>query len=273
MGRVGAYSSSMDVIISKTRTDAEKKAGAEVVDAIRRKPDLVLGLATGSSPIGIYNYVAEHVRDHGLDVSKITCFALDEYIGLEPTHPESYHSVLTKYVTEQWGLKPEQVFVPDGMAEDPRAEAEKYEAEMAKRGFADLQIVGIGSNGHIGFNEPGSALGSRTRVKTLHPQTRQDNSRFFDNDIDAVPVHCITQGIGTVMDADRVLMIATGAAKAVAVAGMVEGPVAAMVPASVLQFHRRCDVYVDAVAGAALKARDYYDFVSANEDAIPKPRR
>ncbi|MGO3151692.1 MAG: glucosamine-6-phosphate deaminase [Galactobacter sp.] len=248
----------MDVVISATAQESARRAGGQVIRAIENDPHLVLGVATGSSPLGIYQEVSRAIGQ-GLDVSGITCFALDEYVGLSVDHPQSYHHVVQQTIAEPWGLKPAQLHVPDGNAADPRAAAAAYDAAIAAAGGVGLQILGIGSNGHIGFNEPGSSLASRTRIKTLHPRTRADNARFFDEDQSAVPLHCITQGIGTILDAGRVLLIAEGHTKAEAVAGMAEGPVSASCPASALQLHPHVQVFLDEGAASGLKHREYYD--------------
>lgn len=258
----------MDVLISVSAAEAAAKAGASVVRAIEENPRLVLGVATGSSPLGIYEHVRRAIDD-GLDASGVTCFALDEYVGLPEGHPQSYHRVIAETVTQPWGLDPEQVHVPDGLSGAPRQAALEYDAAIESAGGVDLQIVGIGANGHIGFNEPGSSLGSRTRVKTLHPRTREDNARFFDDDMDAVPIHCVTQGIGTILDSGRVLMIAGGAKKADAIAAMVEGPVSSGCPASALQLHPHVDVFVDDGAALGLRHRDYYDFAARSGHLLP----
>jgi len=259
----------MDVVISPTPVDAAHRAGAEVAAAIRDNPRLVLGVATGSSPLGIYEYVRREIRENGLDVSGITCFALDEYVGLPVDHPESYHSVVAATVARPWGLREDQVNVPAGDTGHPRRAALDYEEAIRAAGGVGLQIVGIGGNGHIGFNEPGSSLGSRTRVKTLHPRTREDNARFFDGDMSAVPIHCVTQGIGTILDAGRVVMIASGSSKADAVSRMVEGAVSSACPASALQLHPHVSVFIDDAAAQELEHRDYYDFAVANAGALP----
>ncbi|RKW69649.1 glucosamine-6-phosphate deaminase [Galactobacter caseinivorans] len=259
----------MDVVISPMPHTAAERAGARVAEAIAANPLLVLGVATGSSPLGVYAHVRERIERHGLDVSGITCFALDEYVGLPEDHPQSYHQVIRQTVTEPWGLRADQVHVPAGTTGDPRQAALDYERDIREAGGVGLQLVGIGGNGHIGFNEPGSSLGSRTRIKTLHPRTREDNARFFGGDMDAVPIHCITQGIATILDAGHVLMIASGAGKADAVAKMVEGPVSSACPASALQLHPHTEVFIDDAAAAGLLHRDYYDFAVANADSVP----
>lgn len=259
----------MDVVISPTPQIAAERAGARVAEAIAANPRLVLGVATGSSPLGIYAHVRRQIERNALDVSEITCFALDEYVGLPAQHPQSYHQVIKRTLSDAWGLRDHQVHVPAGETGEPRQAALDYERAIREAGGVGLQIVGIGGNGHIGFNEPGSSLGSRTRVKTLHPRTRADNARFFGGDMAAVPIHCITQGIGTILDAGRVLMIASGPGKAEAISAMVEGPVSAACPASALQLHPHTEVFVDEDAAGRLVHRDYYDFAVANASALP----
>ena len=169
----------------------------------------MIGLATGSSPLAIYAELAAQVRDGSLDPSRMRGFALDEYVGIPEDHPESYASVLRREVVEPLGLDPSQVVVPDGRATDLEAACAAYEAAIREAGGVDLQILGIGANGHIGFNEPTSSFASRTRLKTLAPQTRADNARFFDEP-DEVPTHCLTQGLGTIMEARELLLVAQG---------------------------------------------------------------
>jgi glucosamine-6-phosphate deaminase len=192
-----------------------------------------------------------------LDLSRVVVFALDEYVGLPRGHQESYAEVLRRTFTEPLGLDPAQVHTPDVFAEDLATAGDAYEEAIRQAGGVDLQILGIGTNGHIGFNEPTSALNSRTRVKTLTTRTRIDNGRFFASP-DEVPHHCLTQGLGTIMDARHVLLLAQGTAKAEAIAATCEGPITALVPGSVLQFHSKATVIVDEGAASALQMADYY---------------
>lgn len=259
----------MDVVISQEPDGAARSAAECVIEAMRANPRLVLGVATGSSPLGIYRYVREAIEQGRVDASEIACFALDEYVGLPLNHPESYHAVLRRTVTEPWGLRETQMHVPDGFAENPVEAAHVYERTIRGVGGIDLQILGIGANGHVGFNEPGSSLASRTRVKTLHPRTREDNARFFEGDETSVPVHCVTQGIGTILDSRRAVLIASGEAKAEAIAAMVEGPVSSSCPASALQMHPHVQVHIDSAAAAGLRHREYYEFVRAQLGAVP----
>jgi glucosamine-6-phosphate deaminase len=244
------------VILPGTRQIAA--LAADTIEAlIRRKPNAVLGLATGSSPLPIYDELARRHEQNGLDFSEAHGFALDEYVGLEPGHPQSYREVIRREFTSRVNIKPENVHSPDGSATDIPAACQAYEDAMKDLGGIDLQILGVGTDGHIGFNEPGSSLASRTRIKSLIEQTRKDNARFFKG-IDEVPHHVVTQGLGTIMDAKHVILVATGAQKAQTVRDFVEGPVAAICAASILQFHPHATVLIDEAAASSLKLADYY---------------
>ncbi|MCS5721131.1 glucosamine-6-phosphate deaminase [Herbiconiux sp. CPCC 203407] len=245
-----------EVIIVGSR----RAAGALVAEAIERlvaaKADSVLGLATGDTPLPVYRALAERVRA-GLDLSSLRGFALDEYVGLPVAHPQSYHSVIANEVVTPLKLDPAAVHVPDGRALGIETAGERYEDAILAAGGVDLQLLGIGTDGHIGFNEPGSSFASLTRVKTLTRQTRADNARFFDS-IDDVPVHSITQGLGTILRAKRLVLLAFGAQKAHAVAAAVEGPLTASLPASAIQLHPRATVVVDEEAASMLVEQEYY---------------
>lgn len=241
-------------------------AGSLVADAIVRlvqaKPDAVLGLATGSTPLPVYE--ALEPRLQGIDVSRVRGFALDEYVGLDPAHPESYRSVIQREVVEPLGLDPDLVRVPDGSLDGIEHAGEQYEEAILAAGGVDLQLLGIGTDGHIGFNEPGSSFASLTRVKTLTQQTRDDNARFFDS-VDDVPKHCITQGLGTILRAQHLVLLAFGEGKAEAVAGAVEGPLTASLPGSAIQLHPRATVVVDGAAASRLRYADYYRYTYDNK--------
>ncbi|WP_189934040.1 glucosamine-6-phosphate deaminase [Streptomyces sulfonofaciens] len=245
------------VIVPDARAGGELIAEA-MAQLLRRKPDAVLGVATGSTPLPVYEALAAKVRSGGVDASRARIAQLDEYVGLPADHPESYRSVLGRQVLQPLGLGPGAFMGPDGRAADIPAACAAYEETLEKAGGVDLQLLGIGTDGHIGFNEPCSSLASRTRIKTLTEQTRVDNARFFDGDIEQVPHHVITQGIGTILAARHVVLLATGAGKADAVAASVEGPVAAVCPASALQLHPHATVVVDEAAAAELKLADYF---------------
>jgi glucosamine-6-phosphate deaminase len=254
----------MDVIICADEAEAGRYTAAKVAQVARwTGPGVVIGVATGSSPLRAYEELAALVRQGRLDLSQASAFALDEYVGLPEGHPQSYRDTIRRTVTEPWGLDPARVHVPDGFAADLQQAALDYEAAIRAAGGVDIQILGVGSNGHIGFNEPTSSLSSRTRIKTLTPQTRLDNRRFFDS-LDEVPFHCLTQGLGTIMDARYVVLVASGAHKAEAIAAIVEGPVTALWPGSVLQMHQHATVIVDEAAAAGLKLAGYYKEMVAN---------
>lgn len=250
----------MEVVILPTATDIARRAADAVEGLLKRKPNAVLGLATGSSPVPLYQELIRRHREEGLSFAGTKAFLLDDYVGLSPEHPEAYRNVIEREFVGHVDIPGEAVRTPDGNAADIPAAAAEFEAAIKGAGGVDLQILGIGTDGHIAFNEPGSALTSRTRVKTLTEQTRIDNSRFFDS-LDEVPVHCVTQGLGTILEARHLVLIATGANKAEAVAQLVEGPVSAFWPATAMQLHAHATVFVDEAAAADLKLRDYYDLV------------
>ncbi|MFE3324787.1 glucosamine-6-phosphate deaminase [Streptomyces sp. NPDC059176] len=249
---------------------ADAKAGGELIargiaDLLRRKPGALLGVATGSTPLPVYEALAEQVRAGEVDASQARIAQLDEYVGLPAGHPESYRSVVLREVVAPLGLDEGAFMGPDGSARDVQAACEAYDRALAEAGGVDLQLLGIGTDGHIGFNEPCSSLASRTRIKTLTEQTRIDNARFFGGDVTQVPHHVITQGIGTILDARHLVLLATGEGKAEAVVQTVEGPVSALVPASALQLHPHVTVVVDEAAAAGLKLADYFRQTYANK--------
>ncbi|QBE48629.1 glucosamine-6-phosphate deaminase [Leucobacter triazinivorans] len=257
----------MDVVIVSDAAAVAEHAAERIADVVRTRPGAVLGVATGSSPLGSYAALAERVRSGSLDLGGVSAFALDEYVGLDPGHSESYRSVIRRTVTKPLGLDPERVHVPDGVAADLEAACADYERSIVEAGGIDLQLLGIGANGHIGFNEPSSSFASRTRVKTLAPRTRADNARFFAS-ADEVPIHCVTQGLGTILDARELLLVAQGEEKAEAVAAMIEGPLAAMCPASALQLHRRATVVIDRAAASGLRLTAYYEHVQEHRPRV-----
>jgi glucosamine-6-phosphate deaminase len=260
----------MRVIIAEDAAQIASVAAARIASVVRAKraagAAAVIGVATGSSPVETYCQLAELVRAGELDLTGVQAFALDEYVGLDYSHPESYHAVTHRTFTEPLGLDLAQVHVPDGLANDLRAACASFEQAITEAGGVDVQLLGIGGNGHIGFNEPTSSLTSRTRFKTLAPQTRVDNARFFDS-IEQVPLHCLTQGIGTILDARKVVMVAHGEAKAAAVAAMIEGPLTSMCPASALQMHPDAVVIIDRSAAKHLQLLDYYRHINRNQPA------
>lgn len=249
----------MLVIIKKNYEEMSKEAAKIIADRLRRKPNLVLGLATGSTPLGLYKELIRMYNEEGLDFSKVTTFNLDEYVGLPPSHDQSYHYFMYKNFLDHINIDKRFTHVPHGMAKDITAFCEWYENRIKEAGGVDIQVLGIGANGHIAFNEPGSSLGSRTRIKTLTEKTRKDNARFFKN-MDEVPKYAITMGVGTVMDSKEIILLANGANKANAVEAAVEGPVTAMCPASVVQMHQQVFVLLDKEAASGLKG-DYVDTI------------
>lgn len=255
-----------EVVIVETPEEAGKLYAQCAVDLIAHKPDAVLGLATGSTPLVAYRALAQLISAQELDVSRVRGFALDEYANLPSDHPESYRSVITRTVVEPLGLNPLLVRVPNGASETIATAGAEYDAEIAAAGGVDLQLLGIGTDGHIGFNEPGSSLASGTRMKTLTEQTRADNARFFASP-EEVPTHCITQGIGTILRARHLMLLAFGEGKAQAVADCVEGAVSAACPASALQLHPHATVIVDEAAASQLRHADYYRWAYANKPA------
>jgi glucosamine-6-phosphate deaminase len=241
---------------------------ADVVEAVvRRKPAAVLGLATGSSPLPVYReLIRRHQAGVGPSYTAVTCFNLDEYVGLPPGHEQSYRATIARELTDGLGIRPDQVNGPDPSPEGLPGAGERYEALIAQAGGVDVQFLGIGSDGHLAFNEPGSSLASRTRIKTLTAQTRKDNARFFGSP-DEVPNHVLTQGLGTILEARHLLVIATGEGKADAVAASVEGPLSASCPASVLQSHPHVTVLLDPAAASRLDRLGYYREVYAAKPA------
>jgi glucosamine-6-phosphate deaminase len=240
-----------EIVIVSDAASGGRIAAGRIARLVAGKPDAVLGLATGSTPLSTWDAL------RGLDLARVRGFALDEYVGLPDGHPQSYRAVITRDVVEPLGLSPSLVHVPGDDGGDLATAGPRYEAALKAVGGVDLQILGIGRTGHVGFNEPGSSLASLTRVKTLFEETRKDNARFFAS-LDEVPRHCITQGLGTILRARELVLLAWGEAKASAVAAAVEGPVTAAMPASVIQLHPEVTVIVDEAAASQLRLADYY---------------
>lgn len=250
----------MEIIIQPTKEGATEIAADLVARLIRNKPDAVLGLATGSTPELLYHKLVES----NLDWSRVRTFNLDEYIGLPVDHSQSYRTFMWENLFHHINISKGNIHIPDGNTPDIPAFCQAYEDKIRAAGGIDLQILGIGTDGHIGFNEPTSSLASRTRIKTLTPRTTQDNARFFGK-IGDVPQHVITMGVGTIMEARKVFLLAFGETKSQAIAGAVEGPVTALNPASVLQFHPSTKVFVDSAAALRLTRADYYRWVYENK--------
>lgn len=249
----------MDVWILESAQAVALKAADICTGLIQGKPDARLGLAAGATPQALYAELIRRYRAGQLSFARVETFNLDEYLEIGAHHPQSFHHAMQEGFLAHVGAQPGNVHFPAGDAADPGAEAAAYEALIEARGGIDLQILGIGRNGHIGFNEPGSSLGSRTRVKTLSRGTVRDN-QLGDDDFEG-PIMAITMGIGTILDARALLVLATGAAKAAAVASMIEGPLAASCPASAIQLHPDATVLLDPDAAADLRLMDYYERV------------
>lgn len=255
-----------EVVIVNSRQQAGELTAQAIRTLIEKRADTVLGLATGSTPLPVYEALASSLHDAPLDVSAVRGFALDEYVGLPAGHPESYRAVITREVVEPLGLDPALVRLPGDASESIENAGADYERDITDAGGIDLQILGIGSTGHIGFNEPGSSFASLTRIKTLTERTRQDNARFF-NSIDDVPRHCLTQGLGTILRARHLVLLAFGEGKADAIAAAVEGPLTASQPGSAIQLHPHVTVIVDEAAASQLHNADYYRYTWANRPA------
>jgi glucosamine-6-phosphate deaminase len=250
----------MEVIIQPDSGKASLLAARIIKKTMLEKAKPVIGFATGNTPLLLYKILIKMHREEGLDFSRLVAFNLDEYVGLSPEHPASFHQYMWKNLFSQVNIKPENVHLPDGLAKDIPACCEKYEEEIRAAGGIDIQILGLGTDGHIGFNEPSSSLFSRTRIKTLTDQTRKDNAVFFGGE-ENVPYHAITMGIGTILDARACLLMALGKKKAKAIAMTVEGPITSIVPASALQLHPRAIILLDRDAASELKHIDYYQWV------------
>lgn len=248
----------MEVVLLSSPGDVARLLADAIEALVRRRPDAVLGLATGSSPVLTYHeLVSRHRTGSGPSYVRVRALLLDEYVGLPREHEQSYRATIERELTSHIDIDPANVHAPDGAAEDLAEAGHRYDAAIAAAGGVDLQVLGIGTDGHVAFNEPGSSLSSRTRLKTLTARTRKDNARFFGGP-DDVPHHVLTQGLGTILEARHVVLVASGKGKSAAVAAAVEGPLTASCPASVLQMHPHATVLVDEEAGAPLQRCDYY---------------
>lgn len=247
----------MRVVILEDTEAVSQRAADIFCQTLRDKPASVLGLATGGTPLATYKELVQRCQAGQVSFSKATSFNLDEYVGLPEDHPQSYRRFMDENLFSKTDFASGATYLPDGSTDDYAAASRQYEAKIASAGGIDLQLLGIGSDGHIAFNEPGSSLASRTRIKALTKQTRSDNARFFDS-IDQVPRLSITVGIGTILDAKRIVLLATGASKASAVRAFIEGPLTAQLPASALQMHPDVTAILDEPAAAWLARADYY---------------
>jgi glucosamine-6-phosphate deaminase len=257
----------MRVIILPDAASVSCRAAQFVANLVRQKPSCVLGLATGGSPLGLYRELIRLHKEESLDFSYVTTFNLDEYVGLGPTHPQSYRHFMQENLFSHLNIPHHRTHVPDGRTLDFTTYGNRYEQMIRESGGIDLQVLGIGSDGHIAFNEPGSSLGSRTRVKTLAKETIRDNARFFGSE-EKVPRLAITMGVGTILESQRCVLVAMGAGKAQAIRDTVEGPITAQVTASALQLHRDAICIVDEAAASLLTRRDYYNEVEQAQSLL-----
>lgn len=247
----------MQIVLCRDAEEAAELVAARILCRLREKPELVLGLATGSTPLGVYRRLREACQRGEVSFARVHTFNLDEYLDLPADHPQSYRTFMRQHLFEGIDIPPDQVYFPPSEGNDLRARCAAFERRIAELGGIDVQLLGMGRNGHIGFNEPTSSLASRTRVKTLTDKTLRDNARFYGPD-ETQPVLAVTMGIGTIMEAREILLQAYGSAKAEAVREAVEGPVSSYFPASALQLHPRVGAYLDPDAASLLGMRDYY---------------
>jgi len=254
----------MEVIVQPTESAAASLVARVTGHELRANSHLVLGLATGRTMEQVYRQLVRMHKDEKLDFSLCSTFNLDEYVGLFPADPNSYRHYMDHHLFNHVNVDKRNTHLPNGLASDLEAECKQYEGLIKRFGGIDLQLLGIGRAGHIGFNEPLSALRSRTRVKALTPTTLKQNAQFFGSE-EKVPRRAITMGVGTIIEARRCILLATGEAKAQVIAQAVEGPITSMVTATALQLHPRCTVVVDEAAASRLREREYYEWVFANE--------
>jgi glucosamine-6-phosphate deaminase len=260
---------SMEIIITENYQEMSKVSSRIIAREIQKRHDLVLGLATGDTPVGTYKELVKIHKKEGLDFSKVKSFNLDEYVGLAPLHKNSYNYFMWENLFNHVNINSENVYIPQGNTDDPEEFCIWYEEQIKKAGGIDLQVLGIGGDGHIAFNEPGSSFASRTRIKALYKQTIEDNARFFDN-IEDVPRFAITMGVGTILEACKILLIANGEKKAEVCAQFIEGPVTSQITATALQLHSYVTVVLDKGAASKLTRTEYYNWVRDHKQLIQK---
>ena len=256
----------MEIVICKTKEEASKIAANIITEAVKKNPKTILGLATGSTPVLMYTEMAKAVKAKKVSYKFVKSWNLDEYVGLPGTHDQSYRYFMNKNLFEKIDIKLSNTHVLNGMAKDPVKECENYEAQIKKAGGIDIQVLGIGSDGHIAFNEPGTSLSSRTSVVYLTPSTIKDNARlFFKGKEDEVPTRALSMGVGTICEAKKIILLAFGKNKADAVKGMVEGGMSQFCTASALQAHNDAWIFCDEESASKLKLRNYYAWRSATK--------
>ena len=256
----------MEIVICKTKEEASKLAADMITAAVKKNPKTVLGLATGSTPVAMYTEMAKAVKAKKVSYKSVKTWNLDEYVGLPGTHDQSYRYFMNKNLFEKIDIKLSNTHVLNGMAKDPAKECATYEAQIKKAGGIDIQVLGIGSDGHIAFNEPGTSLSSRTSVVYLTPSTIKDNARlFFKGKEKEVPTRALSMGVGTICEAKKVIMLAFGKNKADAIKGCVEGPMSQFCTASALQAHNDAWIFCDEEAASKLKLRNYYAWRSTTK--------
>ena len=256
----------MEIVICKTKEEASKLSAGIITAAVQKNPKIILGLATGSTPVPMYNEMAKAVKAKKVSYKQVKTWNLDEYVGLPGTHDQSYRYFMNKNLFEKIDIKLSNTHVLNGMAKDPVKECAKYEEQIKKAGGIDIQVLGIGSDGHIAFNEPGTSLNSRTSVVYLTPSTIKDNARlFFKGKEKEVPTQALSMGVGTICEAKKIILLAFGKNKADAVKGMVEGGMSQFCTASALQAHNDAWIFCDEESASKLKLRNYYAWRSATK--------
>ena len=259
----------MRVVIRKTYKQLSEEAANLVKSRLVKKEDLVLGLATGSTPVGMYEELIRMYKEEGLSFAKVKSFNLDEYYGITGDHPQSYRCFMNDKLFDHINIDKANTYVPDGKAADVDVSCSMFEEKMQKAGGVDLQVLGIGSDGHIGFNEPGSSLASRTRIVALDELTIEDNSRFFEKKED-VPKFAVTMGVGTILEAKELIVLVNGAKKAEVIAKAIEGPITSLISASAIQLHPKVSIFLDEEAANLLARTGYYRFAEQAEKSINK---
>jgi glucosamine-6-phosphate deaminase len=257
----------MRIRLTPSADHAADLVAHEILTQLRVKPDLVLGLATGSTPIGVYNRLVAAYQAGEVSFAQVHTFNLDEYLDLPATHPQSYRFFMQHHLFGAIDIPVAHIHFPPSQGKSLLRRCQQYETDIQGVGGIDIQLLGIGSNGHIGFNEPTSSLRSRTRIKTLTAKTLQDNARFYTPD-ETQPTLAATMGIGTILDARRILLQAFGPKKAAAIRATVEGPLSSYCPGSALQLHEDVTLFLDAEAANLLSMRDYYRQAQTHEEQL-----